>query len=91
VPASSHRGAGGGCDASGGGGVVGVVMHQNQWQILDINHDENMVVLVSSTTPTVKRYAVPNRIEWAKVNEEHLRVYCEALVAWELKIADGAR
>jgi hypothetical protein len=38
-------------------------MNKDEWQILDINHDENMVVLVSSTTPTVKRYGVPNRIE----------------------------
>jgi hypothetical protein len=52
-------------------------MSLDQWQILDINRDENMVVLVSSTTPTVKRYAVPNRIEWAKVAGQHLRVYCE--------------
>jgi hypothetical protein len=66
-------------------------MHQDQWQILDINHDENMVVLVSSTNPTVKRYAVPNNIEWAEVAGEHLRVYCDALVAWEIKISDGAR
>jgi hypothetical protein len=66
-------------------------MSLDQWKILDINHDENMVVLVSSTTPTVKRYGVPNNIEWAEVDGEHLRVYCEALVAWEIKIADGAR
>ena len=66
-------------------------MNKDEWQILDINHDENMVVLVSSTTPTVKRYGVPNRVEWAEVAGEHLRVYCEALVAWEIKIADGAR
>jgi hypothetical protein len=50
-----------------------------------------MVVLVSSTTPTVKRYGLPNRVEWAEVDGQHLRVYCEALVAWEIKIADGAR
>jgi len=25
------------------------------------------------------------------VDGEHLRVYCEALVAWEIRIADGAR
>jgi hypothetical protein len=66
-------------------------MSLDQWKILDINHDENMVVLVSSTTPTVKRYGVPNNIEWAEVDGEHLRVHCEALVAWEIKIADGAR
>jgi hypothetical protein len=66
-------------------------MNQDEWRILDINHDENMVVLVSSTTPTVKRYGVPNRIEWAEVDGEHLRVYCEVLAAWEIKIADGAR
>jgi hypothetical protein len=64
-------------------------MNKDEWRILDINHDENMVVLVSSTTPTVKRYGVPNRIEWAEVAGEHLRVYCEALVAWEIKIVDG--
>jgi hypothetical protein len=66
-------------------------MDQDKWRVLDINHDENMVVLVSSTTPTVKRYGVPNRIEWAEVDGGHLRVYCEALVAWEIRIADGAR
>jgi hypothetical protein len=66
-------------------------MDQDRWRVLDINHDESMVVLISSTTPTVKRYGVPNRIEWAEVDGQHLRVYCEALVAWEIKIADGAR
>jgi hypothetical protein len=66
-------------------------MNSDEWRILDINHDENKVVLVSSKSPTVKRYAVPNNIEWAEVAGEHLRVYCEALVAWEIKIADGAR
>ena len=66
-------------------------MNQDQWRILDINHGENRVVLVSSTTPTVKRYGVPNSIEWAEVAGEHLRVYCEAFVAWEIRIVDGAR
>ena len=66
-------------------------MSQNEWQILDINHDENKVVLVSSKSPTVKRYGVPNNIEWAKVDGEHLRVYCESLVTWEIKIANGSR
>jgi hypothetical protein len=66
-------------------------MSLDQWKILDINHDENMVVLVSSTSPTVKRYAVPTNIEWAEVDGEHLRVYCEALLGWEIRIADGAR
>ena len=66
-------------------------MNQDHWRILDINHGENRVVLVSSTTPTVKRYGVPNRIEWAEVAGAHLRVYCEAFVAWEIRITDGAR
>lgn len=66
-------------------------MDQDKWRILDINHDENKVVLVSSTNPTVKRYGVPNNIEWAEVEGEYLRIYCEALVVWKIKIADGSR
>jgi hypothetical protein len=69
----------------------GDVMAHEEWQILDINHEENKVVLVSNKSPTVKRYGVPNNIEWAEVDGEHLRVYCEALVAWEIRIVDGAR
>ena len=66
-------------------------MSKDQWRILDINHDEKKVVLVSSTTPTVKRYGVPNNIEWAEVDGDHLRVYCEAMVDWEIKIVNGER
>jgi hypothetical protein len=66
-------------------------MNQDEWRILDINHDEKKVVLVSSTSPTVKRYGVPNKIEWAEVDGQTLRVYCEDLVTWEVNIADGAR
>jgi hypothetical protein len=66
-------------------------MNQDEWRILDIDHEKNMVVLVSNKSPTVKRYGVPNNIEWAEVDGEHLRVYCEALVAWEIRIVDGAR
>ena len=50
-------------------------MHQDQCKIQDTNHDENMVVLVSSTNPSVMRYAVPNRIDWAEVDGEHLSIY----------------
>jgi hypothetical protein len=50
-----------------------------------------MVVLVSNKSPTIKRYGVPHNIEWAQVVGEHLRVYCQTFVAWEIKIADGAR
>ncbi len=66
-------------------------MDQEEWRILDIDHEKNMVVLVSSKSPTVKRYGLPNSIEWAEVAGEHLRVYCQTFVAWEIKIADGAR
>jgi hypothetical protein len=66
-------------------------MDQEEWRILDINHDKNMVVLVSNKSPTIKRYGVPHNIEWAQVVGEHLRVYCQTFVAWEIKIADGAR
>ncbi len=61
------------------------------WRILDIDHDKNTVILVSSSTPTVKRYSVPTLIQWAEVNEQVLRVYCEELVAWEIQVSDGAR
>ena len=61
------------------------------WQILDIDHDKNTVILASSTTPTVKRYSVPTTIQWAQVVDQVLRVYCDDLVAWEIQIADGAR
>ena len=66
-------------------------MNEHMWRILDIDHDKNTVILVSSSTPTVKRYSVPHNIEWAEVDGEQLRVYCEALVAWEIRIMDGAR
>lgn len=66
-------------------------MNEHMWSILDIDHDKNTVILVSSSTPTVKRYSVPTPIQWAEVNEQVLRVYCEDLVAWEIQVADGAR
>ena len=59
--------------------------------MVGVSEAGDAVLLVSSTTPTVKRYGVPNRIEWAEVAGDHLRVYCEALVAWEIRIVDGAR
>jgi len=37
------------------------------WRILDINHQENMVVLVSSASPTIKRFGAPSPIANAKV------------------------
>jgi len=63
----------------------------NVWRILDIDHDKNTVILVSSSTPTVKRYSVPTPIQWAEVEEQVLRVYCEDLVTWEIQVSDGAR
>ena len=66
-------------------------MNEHMWRILDIDHDKNTVILVSSSTPTVKRYSVPTPIQWAEVDEQVLRVYCEDLVAWESQVSDGAR
>jgi hypothetical protein len=66
-------------------------MNKNHWRILDIDHDKNTVILVSSSTPTVKRYSVPTPIQWADVDEQVLRVYCEDLAAWEIQVSDGAR
>lgn len=66
-------------------------INASDWKILDIDHDKRMVVLVSSSTPTVKRYSVPSPIQWAEVNEQVLRVYCEDFVAWEIQVSDGAR
>lgn len=66
-------------------------MNDYVWQILDIDHDKRMVVLISKSFPTVKRFGVPNPIQWAEVSGQVLRVYCEDLVAWEIEISDGAR
>jgi hypothetical protein len=63
----------------------------NVWRVLDIDHDKNTVILVSSSTPTVKRYSVPTPIQWAQVDDQVLRVYCETLVLWEIQVSDGAR
>lgn len=66
-------------------------IHAYDWKIMDIDHDKRMVVLVSSSTPTVKRFGVPSAIERAEVNGPVLRIYCEDLVAWEVQVSDGAR
>ena len=66
-------------------------MDSHVWQILDIDHDKKMVIFVSSTNPTVKRYSVPTPIQWAEVVDQVLRVYCEDLVAWEIQVSDGTR
>ena len=66
-------------------------MNDYVWRILDIDHDKRMVALISSSTPTVKRFGVPNPIQWAEVVDQRLCVYCEDRVAWEIQIADGAR
>jgi hypothetical protein len=61
------------------------------WRILDINHQENMVVLVSGTSPTVKRYGTPSAIDKVEIELGHLIVYCEDGVNWSINIADGSR
>ena len=67
------------------------VMQTTEWRILDINHQDNMVVLVSGTSPTVKRYGTPSAIDKAEIELGHLIVYCEDGVNWSINIADGSR
>lgn len=61
------------------------------WRILDINHQDNMVVLVSASSPTVKRYGAPSPIERAEVKEDTLCIHCEDGVTWSIQISDGSR
>lgn len=61
------------------------------WQILEIEHDRKMLRLISNSTPTVKRFGVPDPIEWAEVTGPYLKVYCQGFVAWEIQISNGAR
>lgn len=71
--------------------LLGSTETQHTWRVLDINHQDNMVVLVSSASPTVKRYGAPSSIERAEVVHEHLLIYCEDGVCWSVNIADGSR
>ena len=48
-------------------GDEGKLMQTTDWRILDINHQDNMVVLVSGTSPTVKRYGTPSAIDKAEI------------------------
>jgi hypothetical protein len=50
-----------------------------------------MVVLVSGTSPTVKRYGTPSAIDKAEIVQGHLLVNCEDGVNWSINIADGSR
>jgi hypothetical protein len=61
------------------------------WRILDINHQDNMVVLVSASSPTVKHYSAPSTIDRAEVLHDSLNIYCEDGVAWSIRISDGSR
>jgi hypothetical protein len=66
-------------------------MNEHVWQILDIDHDKRMVALISTSSPTVKRFGVPHPIQWAEVLDQVLCIYCEDFVAWHIQISDGAR
>ena len=72
-------------------GDEGKLMQITDWRILDINHQDNMVVLVSGTSPTVKRYGTPSAIDKAEIVQGHLLVNCEDGVIWSINIADGSR
>lgn len=61
------------------------------WRILDINHQDNMVILVTSSKPTVKRYGAPATIDKAEISNDSLMIYCEDGVTWRINISDGAR
>ena len=65
-------------------------MNQDSWRILDINHQDNMVVLVSSDSPTVKRYGTPTAIDKAEIVGDHLIVHCDDVMR-SINIADGSR
>jgi hypothetical protein len=71
-------------------GDEGKLMQTTDWRILDINHQDNMVV-VSGSSPTVKRYGAPSAIDKAEIELGHLIVYCEDGVNWSINIADGSR
>ncbi len=67
------------------------VQNLHTWRVLDINHQDNMVVLVSSDSPIVKRYGAPNTIAHVEVVMEHLHIQCEDGVCWCINILDGSR
>lgn len=50
-----------------------------------------MVVLVSSSTPTIKRYSAVSPIEHALVDDGVLYVHCEDGVNWVIDISNGSR
>ena len=75
-------------------GLAEVMRTQNAiqtWRILDINHQDNMVVLVSNASPTIKRFGAPSPIANAEVVMEQLHIHCDDGVSWCIQISDGAR
>jgi len=58
-------------------GDEGKLMQTTDWRILDINHQDNMVVLVSGSSPTVKRHGTPSAIDKAEILQGNLLVKCE--------------
>lgn len=82
------------CRKSLAKGLAEVMVTQNAiqtWRILDINHQENMVVLVSSASPTIKRFGAPSPIANAEVVMEQLHIHCDDGVVWCIQISDGSR
>ena len=64
---------------------------KNQWRILDINHEEGVVVLVLTDYPNVKRFNVMEGIIRAKIEGNCLIVYCENDYVWSINIDNGSR
>lgn len=66
-------------------------MMKYDWRVVEINRLEDMVTLVSSATPTIKRFGAPTPIDRCEVVDDHLLLYCKDGVVWSIKIEDGSR
>jgi hypothetical protein len=61
------------------------------WRIQSIDFKEQMVLLESDQSPTIKRFGVPEPVVDAFVDSEFVNVKCASGITWQIRIADGSR
>ena len=66
-------------------------LNNNTWRVEEVSHKDNMVVLVSDYSPTIRRFGVPEAIDRVRLDGDFLIVSCCSGVHWQIRISDGSR
>ena len=61
------------------------------WRIQSIDFKENMVLLESDQSPTIKRFGLPEPVVSVFVESDFLQVLCASGTSWFIRISDGSR